>query len=229
MNAVYSAGTRLRVVVGEPAHPHPVEPLDSATSHPDALRALRRKQGGFGLIDISLALVVSLIVAALVVPVINGLLIENKVPTVAGEVQRYIGRTKTMAEVSGALPYANINTANNLVRAMEDSNVIRVTDTTVAHNLGGSGTGANGTITVGPASLGGGANGSAFVVTFSNVSQYACPSLATTLQGMAEQIVINGETVKTLGTNNEQGTYNHLAAQEECVSGDNNTFTFTTR
>jgi len=228
MHAVYSAGRRLPVQSQQPG-PASEPPVSATTPNPAALRALRRKQGGFGLVEVSIAVVVTLILAALVVPVINGLLIENKVPTVAGEVQRYIGRIKTMAEASGALPYANISTANNLVRAMEDSNVIRVTGNTVAHNLGGSGTGTNGVITVGPASLGGGANGSAFVVTFSNVSQYACPSLATTLQGMAEQIVINGETVKTLGTNNEQGTYNHLAAEEECVSGDNNTFAFTTR
>ena len=194
-----------------------------------ALRALRRKQGGFGLVEVGVALVVMMILAAFVVPAINGYLIESKVPSVAGELQRYIARTKTMAEGSGNLPYASITTANNLARVMEDSNVIRVVGTTVAHNLGGSGTGTNGTITVGPASLGGGAAGSAMALTLTNVSQYACPSLATTLQGVAEQITINGEVIKTLGTNNEQGNYNHLIAEEECVSGDNNTFVFTTR
>ena len=89
--------------------------------------------------------------------------------------------------------------------------------------------GSNGTITIAPAALGGGAVGSAFSLTLTNVNHRACPVLASTLNGISEMISVNGTVAKTLGANSESGTFNAVTAQNLCVNGDNNTFVFATR
>ncbi|MBJ7265009.1 MAG: prepilin-type cleavage/methylation domain-containing protein, partial [Burkholderiaceae bacterium] len=64
---------------------------------------------------------------------------------------------------------------------MQGSSTFGVSTAEVAHRLGGSGAGTNGTITLAPAALGGGAMGSAFSITLTNVNARACPTLASTL------------------------------------------------
>ena len=112
---------------------------------------------------------------------------------------------------------------------MSESSVFKVNGATVAHRLGGSGAGSNGTITIGPVALGGGAAGSGFGLTLTNVNHRACPGLATTLNSVSETISVNGTAAKTLGANNEPGSFNAVTAQDLCVKGDNNTFVFATR
>lgn len=190
-----------------------------------------RKQGGFSLVEVGIVTVIIIIVSIIGLPAINGYIIENRAPKVAGELQRFVARTKASAEGGGPTPYANISNANNLVKALRTSSVVSVNNTTnvVAHRLGGQGTGTNGVITVTPASLAGGAVGSAFDVSLTNVNEAACPSIASIMQQVSDQMSINGESVKALGANNEAGSYNAIAAEEQCVAGDNNTFAFVTR
>ncbi|BEG77417.1 hypothetical protein HBIAX_04506 [Achromobacter xylosoxidans] len=49
------------------------------------------------------------------------------------------------------------------------------------------------------------------------------------MNGISEMISVNGTAAKTLGANNETGSFNAVTAQDLCVNGDNNTFVFATR
>jgi len=188
------------------------------------------QQAGFSLVEIGFVVLIITLIATFGIPAAQGLTIESRVPSVSNELKRVVANTKVLAEGSSVTPYAGINNVNNLSKTLEGSSVVRITGGTVAHRLGGAGTGTNGTITIAPAALGGGAVGSAFSLTLSNVSKWACPALASTLNAVAESITVNGAAVKTLA---DDGTaalaYNPTAAQTHCTAGDSNTFVFITR
>lgn len=188
-----------------------------------------RRQLGLSLPETMVVIVISIVAAIVSYPTVKGFWIELRVPSTASELQRYMSRTKLLGESDNPTPYAAIDTAKNLVPAMQDSSVFRVNGKVVAHRLGGTGLGTNGTITVAPAALGGGPMGSAFSVTLTNVNATACPTLASTLNGVSETISVNGTAAKTLGANNETGSFNPVTAQDLCVKGDSNTFVFATR
>lgn len=191
--------------------------------------AAYRQLGQFSLVEV--AVVAGLLILAVVfgVPAVNGFLVEMRVPYASGELQRFMARTRVLGESDTVTPYANITTSSNLVPSLQGSSVFRVSNTTVAHRLGGSGVGSNGTITLAPAALGGGAMGSAFSITLTNVNLKACPTLASTLNSVAETISVNGTAAKALGSNNEAGAYDPSTAQGLCEKGDSNTFVFATR
>jgi len=188
------------------------------------------RQAGFSLVEIGFVVLIITLIATFGIPAAQGLTIESRVPSVSNELKRVIANTKVLGEGDSVTPYAGINNVNNLSKTLQGSSVVRVTNATVAHRLGGAGTGTNGTITIAPAALGGGAVGSAFSLTLSNVSKWACPVLAGTLNAVAESMRINGAAVKTLA---DDGTvtlpYNPTAAQQYCTAGDSNTFVFLTR
>lgn len=192
-------------------------------------RAAYRQLGQFSLAEV--AVVAALLILAVVfgVPAVSGFLVEMRVPYASGELQRFMARTRVLGESDTVTPYANITTSSNLVPSLQGSSVFRVSNTTVAHRLGGSGVGSNGTITLAPAALGGGAMGSAFSITLTNVNLKACPTLASTLNSVAETISVNGTAAKALGSNNEVGAYDPSTAQGLCEKGDSNTFVFATR
>jgi len=189
-----------------------------------------RLQAGFSLVEVSIVAAILVIAATIGIPAIKGFLIEQRVPAVAGELQRFMSRTKVMGEGGGTVtPYAGIATVKNLVPSIRDSSVLKVSGSTVTHKLGGSGAGSNGTVTLAPASLAGGALGNGFSLTLTNVNDKACPILAGTMSPVSETMTVNGNAAKTLGANGEPGTYNPVAAQDFCVSGDSNTFVFASR
>jgi len=208
----------------------PVAPCAAASPRAAPARDPRWQQAGFSLVEIGFVVLIITLIATFGIPAAQGLTIESRVPSVSNELKRVVANTKVLAEGSSVTPYAGINNANNLSRTLEGSSVVRVTGSTIAHRLGGAGTGSNGTITIAPAALGGGAVGSAFSLTLSNVSKWACPVLAGTLNAVAESMSINNTAVKTLA---EDGTvtlaYNPTAAQQYCTAGDSNTFVFITR
>lgn len=187
------------------------------------------RQRGFTLIEVALAITLVLIIGIASFPAIKGFIIQGRVPAAAGELQRFMATTRVLGEADSVTPYAGIGNAENLAPSLRDSTVFKVTGSTVAHRLGGSGVGSNGTITIAPAALGGGAVGSAFSLTLTNVNHKACPVMASTLNGISETISVNGTAAKTLGPNNEAGSFNPVTAQNLCVNGDNNTFVFATR
>ncbi|AYD66050.1 prepilin-type N-terminal cleavage/methylation domain-containing protein [Achromobacter sp. B7] len=189
----------------------------------------RLRQGGFTLVELAAVLVLIGVLIMISMPSIKGFFVQTRVGPAAAELQRFMTATRLLGEGDSVTPYAAINNASNLAPAMAESSVFKVNGATVAHRLGGSGVGSNGTITIGPVALGGGAMGSGLGLTLTNVNHRACPGLATTLNSVSEMISVNGTAAKTLGTNNEPGSFNAVTAQDLCVKGDNNTFVFATR
>ncbi|WLW63626.1 type 4 pilus major pilin [Achromobacter aegrifaciens] len=186
-------------------------------------------QGGFTLVEVFAVIVVIGVLVMISMPAIKGLFVQARVGPAAAELQRFMTATRLLGEGDSVSPYAAINNVSNLAPALMESSVFKVNGATVAHRLGGSGAGSNGTITIGPVALGGGSAGSGFGLTLTNVNHRACPGLATTLNSVSETISVNGTAAKTLGTNNEPGSFNAVTAQDLCVKGDNNTFVFATR
>ncbi|MGB3436749.1 MULTISPECIES: type 4 pilus major pilin [Achromobacter] len=188
-----------------------------------------KNQGGWTLGEIALAIAIVILLSIIALPSAKGYFVSGRVPAAAGELQRFMSTARIMAEGDTGAPYAAIDNAKNLAPSLRESTAFKVVGSTVAHRLGGSGVGTNGTITIAPAALGGGPAGSAFSLTLTNVNHRACPVLASTLNGVSEMISVNGTVAKTLGANNENGTFNPVTAQNLCVDGDNNTFVFATR
>jgi hypothetical protein len=161
--------------------------------------------------------------------------IENKVPKVGGELQRFVARAKTNTQGAGPTPYLNVHTGT-LANALRDSSVISVaglgTAAVVAHGLGGNGMAGNGTISLGPAAVAAGGNGSGFALTLTNVNGTACPALASVMQRVSEIISVQGDggavTVKD-ATASPPTPYDAMHTEAQCAAGDANTFVFTAR
>lgn len=211
-----------------------------SSSRPSAFRPVRRpafpaRQRGFSLVEVSIVTAIVLLISIAAIPAINGYVIENKVPKVGEELQRFVARAKANAQGGGSTPYAGMETAV-LANALRHSSVLSVGGTgssaVVAHGLGGSGGSGNGVVTLAPASLAGGASGSAFSLTLSNVNDAACPSLASILQRVSEVISVAGQggavVVKDALASPAQA-YSATLADAQCAEGDRNTFVFTVR
>lgn len=187
---------------------------------------LRRGQQGFTLVEIAIVAAIVLIAAVLGIPAINGYIIENKVPTVAQELQRFIARNKASTQGLGATPYTGVGLPQ-LATALRGSSVITVSGTgataAVRHGLGATDGAIRmtaGTITTA---------GDSFVLTLDKVNDAACPGLAAVMQRVSERIVVNGTSVKEPGSGGEAGVFNANGAASACTSGDSNTFVFTAR
>ncbi len=198
-------------------------------------RCARWKQQGFSLMEVSIVTAIVLLIAIVGIPAIGGYVIENKVPKVGEELQRFVASMKINAQGGGVTPYTGLDTGA-LANALRDSTVLSVQGTgaaaSVAHGLGGSGTSGSGVVLVEPASVDGAGMGSAFTLTLTNVSHAACPALASVLQRVSEIISISGssgarvvkDSIATPAT-----PYRAAQAQAQCSQGDVNTFVFTAR
>ena len=185
---------------------------------------------GFSLIEISIVTAIILLVAIIGVPAVTAYVVENKVPRVAEELQRFVLRLKVGAQGAGPTPYQDIrNTA--LAQVMRRSGVLTVNgdddSADVAHGLGGAGRNGAGVVTLVPAS-----SGAAFTLTLNNVNEAACPSLASILQRSAESATISsprGNAVIKNAVTTPPVEYSAVQAQDLCDEGDTNTFSFTFR
>lgn len=194
-----------------------------------------RGQRGFSLIEVSIVTAIILLVAIIGIPAIGSYVIENKVPKVGEELQRFIARTKTNAQGAGTTPYAGVDTGI-LANALRDSSVVTVSGqgaaALVVHGLGGNGTAGNGTISLAPAAMAGGGMGSGFSLTLTSVNNAACPALASVMQRVSEIIAVEGsagrQNVKD-GSSNPPVAYSASLVESLCASGDKNTFVFTAR
>jgi type IV pilus assembly protein PilA len=192
-------------------------------------------QRGFSLVEVSIVTAIVLLIAIIGIPAIGSYVIENKVPRVAEELQRFVARVKINAQGAGPTPYVGLDTAA-LANALKDSSVISVTGqgsaAVVVHGLGGNGTAGNGTISVAPAAVAAGGAGSGFTLRLTNVSNAACPSLASVLQRVSEIILLEGVAGAVLvkdATAIPPLAYSAAAAEVQCAPGDRNTFVFTAR
>lgn len=195
----------------------------------------RRAQQGFSLIEVSIVTAIVLLIAIVGIPAIGAYVIENKVPKVGEELQRFVARAKANGQGGGVEPYRNLH-GGMLANALRDSSIFTVrgsdASAVVAHGLGGNGTAGNGTIALAPAAFGGGGPGSAFTLTLTHVNNAACPGLASVMQRVSEIIVVEGEggpvVVKDAGASPPL-PYDAMLAQAQCARGDANTFVFTAR
>lgn len=184
----------------------------------------RHRQRGDALVNLMLAVMIMILLAVIGIPAVNGIVIEGRTPEVAAELQRFMARMRTMGTVGTHLPYANVSNANNLAPATREATTLRTTGTSVAHGLGGSGTGNSGTVTLSPANLSGAGLGSAYSLSITDVHDKACPTLASIMSSSAEEMSLNSNTIKNTST-----AYNASDAQRYCVDGENNDFTFIAR
>jgi hypothetical protein len=192
-------------------------------------------QRGFSLIEISIVTTLMMLIAIIGIPAIQGYVIENKVPRVAEEMQRFVARMKANTNGFGASPYLGLD-SGALANALRSSSVVSVTGfgprASVAHGLGGTGHSGRGVISVEPQAVAGGSSGSAFSLTLNDVNQAACPALASILQRLAEVVTIAGASGPMMVKNTltePNMPYNPVLADAQCVSGDRNTFVFTIR
>ncbi len=190
---------------------------------------------GFSLIEISIVTTLMMLIAIIGIPAIQGYVIENKVPRVAEEMQRFVARMKANTNGFGANPYLGID-SGTLANALRSSSVVSVTGfgprASVAHGLGGTGQSGRGVVLVEPQAVPGGTSGSAFSLTLNDVNQAACPALASILQRLAEVVTIAGASGPVMVKNSltePHMPYNPMLADSQCVSGDRNTFVFTIR
>ncbi|WP_459614615.1 type 4 pilus major pilin [Bordetella sp. 2513F-2] len=197
--------------------------------------AAARCQRGFSLVEVSIVTAIVLLAAIVGIPAIGSYVVENRVPKVGEELQRFVARIKANAQGSGPAPYADIDTVT-LANALRDASAVSVQGTgaaaLVVHGLGGNGTTGNGTITVEPVAFASGAMGSGFALTLNRVSHAACPGLASVMQRAADIISVQGQggaVVVKDSTAAPPLAYLATRAEAQCATGDNNTFVFTTR
>ena len=189
-------------------------------------------QRGFSLVEVSMVTALMILIAIIGIPAVQGYVVENKVPRVAADLQRFVARLKVSAMGAGAAPYARID-QRALINGLRDAAAIQLLgkgkDLSVAHGLGGAGVGSNGTIRIKTASVPGSGDGTGFRLTLSEVNHAACPALATVLQRMALQVTISGVgpavEVKNSGVDPVR-EYDPVLADAQCKPGDSNTFEF---
>ncbi len=198
-------------------------------------QAWRDRQRGFSLIEISMVTAIMMLIAIIGIPAIQAYVIENKTPRVAEEIQRFVARLKSHTHGFGVAPYSGVNGAT-LANALRSSTVVSVNGSdagaSVAHGLGGKGAAGHGVITIAPQSIQGAAHGAAFAITLNHVNHAACPGVASILQRIADVVTISGKSGSVIvkDMSREPGQpYDALLADEQCISGDRNTFTFTFR
>jgi len=175
--------------------------------------SLNRPQHGFSLVEVSIVTAIVLLIAIIGIPASGTYVIENKVPRVAEELQRFVARVKVNAQGGGPTPYVDLDTTA-LANALKDSSVISV-----------SGQGRAAVVAAGGV-------GSGFTLTLTNVRNAACPSLASVLQRVSEIITVAGTAGAVLvkdATAMPPLAYSAPATEAQCASGDRNTFVFTAR
>jgi len=194
-----------------------------------------RTQRGFSLIEVSIVTAIIMLIAIIGIPAIQGYVIENKVPRVAEEIQRFVARIKANTHGFGSTPYAGIHNGT-LASALRGSSVVSVSGegamANIAHGLGGAGSGGRGVVQIDAHSSAGAGRGSAFSITFTDVNEAACPALASILQRVAESVTISGRAGATQVKNSTQVPplpYNPILADAQCSAGDSNTFQFVIR
>src|SRR5690606_25803278 len=87
----------------------------SITPHSERGLSMRiaspRRASGFTLIEVAIVSAIVLITAIIGIPAINGYVIENKVPKVGQDLQRFVARLKVASQGQGTTPYADVSNA----------------------------------------------------------------------------------------------------------------------
>jgi type IV pilus assembly protein PilA len=192
----------------------------------------RAAEAGFSLVEVSIVTALMVILAIIGVPALQAYVIENKVPKVAADMQRFVSRMKVAALGGGLAPYATVD-QRALINGMRSASVIAVQGqgqkADVSHGLGGQGRGNSGTISIAPDTVPGMSVGSAFRLTLTHVNHAACPMLVTAMQRMASVITVSGHGASVEVKNafiDPVLSYQPVLADAQCARGDNNQFVF---
>lgn len=190
------------------------------------------KQRGFSLVEVSIVTALMVILAVVGIPALQDYVVENKVPKVAADLQRFVARMKVAAIGGSDTPYASIN-RRVLVNGVRGSSALVIrgegNNALVAHGLGGQGALDHGELKVAPVAAPDQSAGSAFSLTLDHVNHAACPVLATTLQRMASQVSIEGRGGAVMVKNDfavPPMAYQPVLADAQCERGDSNHFVF---
>lgn len=193
---------------------------------------MRRQEGGFSLVEVSIVTALMVILAVIGVPALQAYVIENKVPKVAADLQRFASRMKVAAIGAGATPYEQLD-QRVLVNGMRSASAVTVlgdgADAAVVHGLGGLGKSGNGTILVKAAAVPGLSHGSAFSLSLTNVNHAACPGLMTAMQRLAQVVTVAGRSSAVEVKNaflDPPRDYQPVLADAQCARGDKNQFEF---
>ena len=208
--------------------------LFARPSGPGCMRSHRlalARQSGMSLVEISIVASILLLVAVFGIPAIRGYVIEHRVPRLGEEIHRFAARMQGQTWAGDALPYARIGNAT-LARGLQGSSVVAIDGAEGAAPILRHGLGTTGRLSAAPAALAGGADGSAYRLTFEAVHDAACPGLATVLQQAASVVTLQGRngavTVKD-DTRTPVVPYDGLLALAECAPGESNRFEFVFR
>lgn len=192
----------------------------------------RARQLGFSLVEVSIVTALMVILAIVGIPALQDYVIENKVPKVASDLQRFVARMKVAGIGGSDSPYANVD-RQVLVNGMRGSSAVTLrgegAGAVVVHGLGGQGISGNGEIMVAAAAVPGQPMGSAFSLTLDHVNHAACPMLATTLQRMASEVTVDGKSGRVVVKNDFSSppmAYQPVLADAQCQRGDSNRFVF---
>lgn len=196
------------------------------------LAFVRRQQKGFSLVEVSIVTALMVILAIVGIPALQDYVVENKVPKVAADLQRFVARMKVASLGGGEMPYQNMD-QRVLVNGLRGSSAVTVRgesgDAVVAHGLGGRGTRSNGEITIAPAAGLDRPSGSAFSLTLDHVNHAACPMLVSALQRLASLVTVSGRG-GAVEVKNEFASppqpYQPVLADAQCQRGDTNRFVF---
>jgi|GEM_PF-918837 len=178
-------------------------------------------QQGLSLIELSVVTVIILLLAVLAVPVIQGYLVENRVPKVGEALAHFVLRQHLNASVHGAPQYSGM-TINHFSQQNQNSSVFRFqgqgSQASVMHGLS-----KNGQLLI--TELEG---GQALELRLTDVHHAACPSLATVLHRVADEVHI-GSGSNLSEVKSPQRAYSAFHAQQQCADGEVNTFRFVVR
>jgi type IV pilus assembly protein PilA len=204
--------------------------MTSATQ--DGLALGRSEQKGFSLVEVSIVTALMVILAIVGIPALQDYVVENKVPKVAADLQRFVARMKVTSLGGGERPYQNVD-QRVLVNGLRGGSAVTVRgesdNAIVVHGLGGRGTRSNGEITIAPASGPDRPSGSAFSLTLDHINHAACPMLVSTLQRLASLVTVSGRG-GTVEVKNDfvspPRPYQPVLADAQCARGDSNRFVF---
>lgn len=182
---------------------------------------LPKKQKGNMLISFGVYLLLAIIAGVLAIPKVKEYMANTKIEAQGTTLNQFIARVQTLTQDGGASPYTNMTQTNFANALRRTGGGLTVSDDgTVLHGLGG---GTDGTIVLTN-------SGSAFNLTYSNVGDAACPTLANIFKNSVQDITINGTSVQVTGTDNTITTaFDTNSAEASCTSGDTNKFMFTVR
>src|SRR5690554_5620300 len=98
--------------------------MQSVVKHSNG-RADLARQKGFSLVEVSIVTALMILIAIIGIPAVQGYVIENKVPRVAEDLQRFIARLKVSAIGVGPGPYSNVD-QRALINGLRDAGAIQL-------------------------------------------------------------------------------------------------------